>query len=379
MAKEKTLKGSMKMFGWLFGLLAMPLVTGCAVSLDRSIALPKAPILDEHKVSIAVLPFETVQKPVDLSDDPEAAPQKKDFDENIRNFEKKYFAARLVETLAKSPYVKEAYVSPVMTPSVDYIVKGSIIQSDGEDTKVSITLTRCCWSDAFTETFSMDLALSHFEKSDDPGSQLWVDPVNKIGEILEKAGAEQRNSIKQERILGYLGNGTSPAAPGPVSSKALRTVDKAAGWERSELLDRVSKMTLGFADELKPTYVDWQKKSTKLWEEKRQAQLQAGLNMFAALTSFGVGMAGASMGMTNLAQPMSNAFGLGVVGAMQSGREASIISQSMSRITGSFSEEVEPLTINLGNQVYTLTGSMDSRIAKVKEIVRSVILSELGQ
>ncbi len=144
----------------LSAVLALPLLTGCAVPLNKSIMQPQATVPASHKVTIAVLPFETIEQPVDPADEDKNRPQES-FDQNVRNFEKKFFAARLVETLAKSPWVKEAHVSPVITPSVDYLVRGGIIESDGEDTTVSITVSRCCWQDVHTETFSMALASSH--------------------------------------------------------------------------------------------------------------------------------------------------------------------------------------------------------------------------
>ena len=372
-------KGSKKVFGWLLGLLAMPLVTGCAVSLNKSIAMPKAPVAEARKVTVAVLPFETVEKAAEPSDDPEAAPPKKDYDENVRNFEKKYFAARLVETLAKSPYVKEAYVSPVISPSVDFVIKGGIIQSDGEDTKVTITFTRCCWKDADTDTFSIDLASKHFEQMPDPGSQLWIDPVNQLGSILEKMTPEELRSIEQERIAAYLEDSGKTKQSEATYVKARRVVNRAARLERTKLLSQFSNKNMEFAMPLAPTYAEWQRKSTKQFEEKRQKNLQTGLNILAAMTSFGAGMAGASMGIMTPSATLSSAVGLSVAGAMQNSREAKIIENSLSQETGSFGKEVEPLTIDLGSRVYTLTGSIENQLARFKQLVRSMVKSELNQ
>ena len=362
---------------WLGAVAALPLITGCAVPLNKSIVQPQSTVSESHKVTIAVLPFETVEQPVDPDADEDKNKPQESFDKNVRNFEKKYFAARLVETLAHSPWVKEAHVSPVITPSVDYLVRGGIIDSDGEDTTVSITVSRCCWQDIHTETYSMDLASSHFEEMADPGSQLWIDPVNKIGELIAKTTPQQRWSMEQERVSAYLKFGTGKTAQVPQSPKVLKTIQTAAGWERRELLGRVSKMALGFADGLRPTYTAWQQKSTKLHEEKRQKDIQTGLNVLAAMTSFGAGMASGSMGMMNHSQSLSYAFGMSVVGAMQSSEEAATIAEALSGFTGSFGEKVEPQTLKLGDQVYTLTGSIDAQIAQLRDIVRKEISAEI--
>lgn len=361
----------------LSAVMALPLLTGCAVPLNKSIVQPQATVLASQKVTIAVLPFETVVQPVDPDADEDKNNPQEPFDKNVRNFEKKYFAARLVETLSKSPWVKEAHVSPVITPSVDYLVRGGIIESDGEDTTVSITVSRCCWTDVHTETFSMDLASSHFEEMADPGSQLWIDPVNKIGEILAKVTPEQRRSIEQDRVSAYLATGTGKTVRAPGSPTVQNTVQTAAGWERHELLGRVSKMALGFADGLRPTYTAWQQKSTKLHEEKRQKDIQTGLNVLAAMTSLGAGMASASMGMTTHSQTLSYAFGMNVASAMQSSQEAATIAEALGGFTGSFGETVEPQTLKLGDQVYTLTGTIDAKIAQLRTIVRKKISAEI--
>lgn len=361
----------------LCGIMALPLLTGCAVPLNKSIMQPQATVPASQKVTVAVLPFETVEQPVDPNADDDKKKPQESFDKNVRNFEKKYFAARLVETLAKSPWVKEAHVSPVITPSVDYLVRGGIIESDGEDTTVSITVSRCCWQDVHTETFSMDLASSHFDEMADPGSQLWIDPVNKIGEILAKVTPDQRRSIEKERVSAYLATGTGKTAQAPQSPKVQNTVQTAAGWERRELLGRVSKMAFGFANGLRPTYVQWQQKSTKLHEEKRQKDIQTGLNVLAAMTTLGAGMASASMGVTSHSQTLSYAFGMNVASAMESSQEAAAIAEALGGFTGSFGDAVEPQTLKLGDQVYTLTGSIDTKIAQLRDIVRKEIIAEI--
>jgi hypothetical protein len=376
MAKTMFNRKFMNTTALLCAFVALPLLTGCAVPLNKTIAQPQATVPASQKVTIAVLPFETVEQRVELSADEDKNGPQATFDKNVRNFEKKYFAARLVETLAKSPWVQEVYISPVMTPSVDYLVKGGIIESDGEDTTVSITLTRCCWKDVHSETFSMDLASSHFEEMWDPGSQLWIDPVNKIGEILAKVTPDQQRIIEEERAASYLKNKGKPFSEAQLSPRVRKTIQTAAAWERAQLLGRVSKMTMGFADRLGPTYVMWQQKSTKQWEEKRQKDLQTAVSVFAALTSFGAGMASASMGVTSHSQALSYAFGMNVASAMESSQEAAIIAESLSQFAGSFGETVEPQTFQLGDQVYTLTGSMDARIAQLRDIVRKEIIAE---
>jgi hypothetical protein len=359
----------------LCAAVALPLLTGCAVPLNKLILQPKVTVSDSEKVTIAVLPFETVEQSIEPDSDEKNRLQES-FDINVRNFEKKYFAAQLVETLTRSPWVKEAYITRVVTPSIDYLIKGGIIESDGEDTTVAITVERCCWKDIHTETFSMDLASSHFDEMFDPGSQLWIDPVNKIGEIIAKVTSEQRRRIEDERTAAYLETGTGTKPPTPSSPRTRKTVQTAASWERAQLLGRISKMTRGFADGLRPTYIAWQQKSTKLHEEKRQKDLQTGLNVFAAMTTLGAGMASASMGVMSHSQTLSYAFSMSVTGAMQSSQEADTIAEALGGFTGSFGEGVEPQTLKLGDEVYTLTGSIDAQIAQLRDIVRKEIILE---
>src|SRR5439155_17981689 len=150
--------GLTRTYELLTGLLVLSFLAGCSVALDKTIVMPQAPIPDARKFTVAVLPFEHVA-PQPEPDEGRKPKTKEKEPENpkLQEFERQYFPARLAQTLRQSPWVKEAYVTPGVTPAVDFVVRGDITESDGEVTGITFTLARCCWTDVFTKAFRIDL------------------------------------------------------------------------------------------------------------------------------------------------------------------------------------------------------------------------------
>jgi len=366
--------GLTRTYELLAGLLMLSFLAGCSVALDKTILMPQASIPDARKVTVAVLPFEHVAPEPEPEEGRKPKPKEKEPDNpKLKEFERQYFPARLAQSLRQSPWVKEAYVTPGVTPAVDFVVRGDVTESDGEITGITFTLARCCWTDVFTKEFRIDLDSGEFKESKDPAQALWNSVANTFGRYFDGVTAEDISKLASGRTAMY---SQQPDGSINLTPKSSATIAKAAQWERENLLARISAMALSFESEVTPTYIKWQEKVTKIAEEKRMKDLKAGLSTLMAVASMGGGIYSATRGMGAVAGAMGLVAGANIVNAMRANDESKALDAAMKNMTNVFAVSLEPQTLELEGRVYKLTGDARSQMTQVKEIVRQVILAQ---
>jgi len=372
MITTKISSGFNRLNEFLGGLLVLSLLAGCSVALDKTIVMPQAPVPDSRKFTVAVLPFEHVAPELDPEEGRKPKTKAKEPENpKLQEFERQYFPARLAQTLRQSPWVKEAYVTPGVTPAADFVVRGDITESDGEITGITFTLARCCWTDVFTRAFRIDLDSDEFKESNDPAQALWNSAANALGRYFDSVTPEDMSKLASGRTAMY-----SQQADGSINltPKSSATIAKAAKWERENLLARISTMASAFESEVTPTYVKWQEKVTKIAEEKRMKDLQVGISTLMAVASMGGGIYAATRGAGAVAGVMGLVAGVNIVNAIRVNEESKALDAAIKNMTDVFAVGFEPQTMELEGRVYKLTGDARSQMTQVKEIVRQVIL-----
>lgn len=357
--------------------LVLLFLGGCSVALDKSIVRPQASVPESNRLTVAVLPFEHVRAQVEPEEGrsrSKAEKAKQEGNSQMEKFERNYFPASLVETLRQSPWVKQAYVAPAMTPTVDFIVRGSVTESDGEVTVISITLARCCWKDALTQTFRADLASSDFKEATDPSDMFWYSVVNALGRHFDTVSAEDRSKIVKERAAAYLEQTDKNVS---LTNRGIEIVQGAARWENENVLGRVSDMALTFTKEAKPKYIEWQKEATRLAEKKRDQNLKAGFSAALTVANFGLGMYAASQGFSGIAFTLAGGAGSSIVDLMASAKESASLGAAMKDMTNVFSVDLEPSSIKVGDRVYKLTGDAREQMKEARQILLAQIRAEL--
>jgi hypothetical protein len=307
-----TLKETIRAGKLVCCLFLMILLAGCSIALEKNILVPQNPIPESRKFTVAVLPFGHPAPGPDSEEKTRNRQEKPDNPE-MKSFERQYFPSRLVQTLRQSPWVREAYAVPGKTPSVDYTIRGDVKESDGEVTEVVVTVTRCCYHDVFSKSFRIDLSSSDFKEMTDPGSTLWNSIVNTVGRYFDTVTAEENSNMINDRSATYAQGAVKNVG---VTPRSLETLAKAARWERENLLARVSTMAISFADEITPIHVKWQEKVTKTAEEKRQKDLQTGVQTLMAITNVGLGMYASANGVGGLGSYFALAAGGNIMNAV---------------------------------------------------------------
>ena len=308
-----------------------------------------------HRITIAVLPLEV---PNIMKLKPEEA--------NLRRFEQKYFATRLVQTLRTSPWVQEAYLAPESTPSVDYVLSGDIKQGNGETTTVKLRLTRCCDAQVFARTFSADIRSKDFKQTDDPSQFFWNGVVNAIDTALGDAPATDFQRIHSERQVAYVG--TSSAT---LSTKGQSLVKSAAQVEREKLLQPITSLGITEADAATPAFQTWEKSSTELLEDQRSKSHQEwfnfGMMLFvAAAGGYSAGLSGETTMDPNTQMALDSMTQQNT----ELSEEQSKIADALKDLNIAFSSNAQTLTIDWDGRTYKLRGTLDGQLAELRRIVR---------
>jgi hypothetical protein len=326
-------------------------VTGCSASRHTLLA-PTQPVPDDSRVTIAVVPFTSTFK--------KDATQE---ERNLKQFESYFFTARLVDTLAASPFVAGAYVAPDSTPAVDYVVTGSIVESNGEDTKIRVSIARLGTKPTPPKLFTLDLSSSDYApNSPDPSTYFWISVANSILGDVAALDAQQRATMSEARLAQY--------APTGSSARARPLIDEAAGIERDRILKPITDLTLSQCRAATPAYVTWQRETTKLAEESRSKKTVATMGTVLAIA--GAAVAGMNQGMygaSPTSMQLTQNSHLMMLTSMREFDQAGDIDAKIAHLHSAFSTETSALTVTYDDAVYDLVGSPKDQMRQFRTIV----------
>jgi hypothetical protein len=262
-------------------LLALLLLTGCATgkfySYDSGLDKDDQPnITNNNKFTIAVTPFTLSDKIPENHQD-------------IAQFEKHFWANNIVQLLKKSPYVKNAYYSPTITPCPDYYINGIILLSDGENTEAEISVFVSDGTILYKDTYGYANNKNDFNDSEYLYKP-WYKFINKINKTLRETNYN-KDLLFQKKVNGYAG---TVVAPKKVNDKLEKMVDEASMYERDKLLSFSTHIVEETCDELKQQYIKWQKDSTLSAEQVRvKKNTSLAMSFVAAAAGAAVQSAGA--------------------------------------------------------------------------------------
>jgi len=332
---------------------------GCGISTRQSLRIPAQPVAEGSRVTIAVTPFR-IRNAAKLKPD----------DVKLKEFEQYYFAARLIETLRQSPAVRDAFLAPEKTPSTDYHVVGEIVESDGEDTRVVVTVARLGQAKALRpQPFHLDLSSSDFKRTD-PTQSLWIAVANGVLEQVESASPDDLRAVEAARLREYLGSDVS-------GGRATSLIQEAARIEQTELLRPITDLGIRQAQAATAAYATWQKETTKLAEESREKKTMATVGVMVSL--LGAAASGMNEGQFGGPTPASiqarqNAEQLMVASIMQAER-AGDIDAAIKTMRTSFAGNASELKVSFDQATYTLVGSPAEQMRQFRQVVRECVLT----
>lgn len=318
----------------------------------------------------------------------------------IRIAESSFFPYLLMETLQSSAAWGAVRVVPVGHNSVDVLVKGDILQSDGEVLIVMIDVVDSSGQQWFSKEYVQKASRYSYDKK----NQLRYEPFQNIYNRIANDLIQHRQSLSSKDLIElrlvselkfakdfspqlfsehltkdesgrYLIN-RLPAQNDPMLQRIKQI------RERDYLfVDTLQEHYASYVKEMKAPYKQWRSESyseviaMRKMKEKATNQKMVG----AAAIIAGIYGAGSSAGSARAASTVAVAGGAYVLkDAFERDADAQIHIEALQELGDSLEASIESHVIELEDRTVTLSGTVDNQYKQWKKILQDIYHSETG-
>jgi hypothetical protein len=375
------------------------LLTGCVSETVRSVdvsppqqataAVPEALLLD---VGVAVF---NANIPDDYDEQ-----IKEHIAPDVRRAEGNFIAYTLKTMLQSTGNWGAVRVVPRATNAVDVMVGGTILNSDGAQLQLEVTVIDASGKQWFTRRYE---SLSS-KYAYDPTVPAGIDPFQSIYKqiaddmqtfrlTLTEADVTRIHTVAEmvfardfapDAFSSYVASNKN----GQITIKRLPAPDDPMLGRIRKVREReyifVDTLDEYFAEyhrSMYPPYQAWRQATYEEAISYRQLEAQSRARMIAGIAAVGAGIAG-EFSNNSTAQTAGL---LGVVAgamtiksAIDKNAEAKIHSEVLQELGGSAEAEITPHTIELENETVRLTGTVDAQYTELRRILREIYYKELG-
>ena len=378
--------------------VAILIFSGCATYSSHKVGptpieQAKTEIPEEQLMDIGILVFETKElTPEDAKDEGTSA--------DIRKAETHFIPYHLKNTLHQSGHWGAIQVVPAETNSVDLLVKGKILESNGEDLVIEIDVVDATGNRWFKRKYSAEASAASYSGNKvgekDAYQNLYNTIANDLAKYKLKQGATEIKTIRTVSKLKFAREFAPDAFEGYLAQdKKGRLSVKRLPADNDPMMDRLLKIrereymyvdTLnqqydGFYNEMWPTYENWRKLNLTEREAmkkiKREAMTKQLLGALLVAGAVVAGSKGSNTGMV-LAPAMAIIGGQVFISGWNVSKEAEMHSAAIEELSESFGNEMQPVTMEFEGQQYELTGSAEEQFKRWKVLLRQIYFAETG-
>lgn len=383
-------------------VLLLVLIQGCGsmgptrdvddtVRLDKtSVELPEDQLLD-----VWIELFDPGQLPEDEEDAAGLSME-------IREAEARYLPEQLRATMEGTGYWGGVRLVPRNTAGSELLVRGTIMESDGEVLEVEIVAEDATGKVWLRRSYREEIEYTNYLQSRFLGNDAFQSLYNSIANDLAKLRADLKggetlrirrvaalrfaSDLAPDAFAGHLkADGDRyqlvrlPAAEDPMYHRvqAIRERDFL-------LIDTLNGHFDNFSREMEPPYTEWRKarseEAAKLRELEREAMKRKLLGVAAILGAIAIEASG--NGRNSGAGVLRDTLVLGGAYAFKTGMdkssETSIHRDAIIELDESFSTEAQPLVVEVEGETHKLTGSAEAQYAKWRALLKRIYESETG-
>ncbi len=374
------------------------LLTACATNSARKTAQTKivqaqTAIPEEELLDVGI----TVFKSAGLTEKKE---QQEGTNPDVRNAENHYIPYHLKNTLEQSGHWGMVRVTPLTSHAADVLVTGEILESNGENLTLNITVTdssgRVWLEKKYKATLSDSAYKNNLPGQKDPFQGIYNTIANDLARHMGELGPSQIKEIRTisklrfaqdfapEVFNPYLqkdkeGNYTInrlPADDDTMMERLLRIREREYMFE-----DTINEYYEGFYAEMWPPYENWRQlnltERIALAEQKRSALLRkaGGILMIAAAIAM---QAQGVHDSTILTGGLVIAGGQVFLSGVNISKQAKMNYEALQELGESFGKEMKPIVMEFEGKKYELKGSAEEQYKRWRELLREIYYTETG-
>jgi hypothetical protein len=318
----------------------------------------------------------------------------------IRKAESHFIPVHLQYTLQRSSHWGAVQVIPTEETSVDVVVKGEIIKSNGEELDLKVAVLDATGKEWFRRIYKADAETWSYEANEmgerDAFQDLYNAVANHMTEYMEGLSDEETLEIREISKLKFAANiAKNPYKAYLKKDKKGRITIKRLPADNDPMLGRVLQIRerdLMYVDVLNeyyetyyarmfPEYEAWRKadlterKSVRAIKKDAMVRKVAGILLMAA--AVGLGMSDVK-GTGALQATMAIVGGQVFVDGINISGETKIHAAAIQELSESFGSEMEPITMEFEGKKYELTGSAEEQYERWQELLRKIYEAETG-
>jgi hypothetical protein len=355
----------------------------------------KAEIPEDQLLDVGILVFESEE--LTPEDAKEAGTNSE-----IRKAENHFIPYHLKNTLHQSGHWGAIQVVPAETNSVDLLVKGKIIESNGERLILEIDVADATGNRWFKKKYSAEASANSYAANRPGEKDAYQDLYNAIANDMAKHKIKLSTAeIKTIRTVsklkfaqefapaafdGYLTadkNGRLrvnrlPADHDPMMDRLLKIREREYMY-----VDTLNQHYAGFYNAMWPSYNNWRELNltereaiSKIKREALAKQLLGALLIAGGIASGVSNRGGGNVGALEVGLIMAG--GAVFINGWNVSKEAQIHSAAIEELSESFGDEMQPITMEFEGKQYELTGSAVEQFKHWKELLHQIYLAETG-
>ena len=319
---------------------------------------------------------------------------------DIRKAERHFMPYHLKNTLQQTSHWGAVRVMPVETPDVDLLLRGEILESNGEHLVLRVEVIDAAGNTWFRKAYEEE-AKQSFYKENVPGEKdAFQDIYNAIANDMAAYKKElSQDEIREIRSISRLrfAAGFAPDAFGdylirdkeekftinrlpadddPMMARLLQVRDRDHMY-----VDTLNEYYDGFYNEMWPDYEEWRKanrtEQVALRKMKRDAYIRQGVG--ALMMAMAIALAA---GGVDNSYAIQEGLLLGGGAVMYSGinisKQAEIHRVAIQELSESFGNEMKPVVMEFQGKKYELTGSAEEQYRHWRELLREIYYEETG-
>jgi hypothetical protein len=386
-------------FKILVGLsVILVFLTGCASYQAQKVG--PTPIMraqqeipEDQLMDVGILAFKSEELSEEQAED-------EGTNNDIRKAESHFIPYHLKNTLQQSGQWGAVQVIPIATDSVDLIVNGEILESNGQNLGLRIGVVDATGKRWFNKNYKAEAAQSAYG-GNRPGEKdafqdIYNAIANDMAEFKMKLSAEQIGKIRTisklkyarefapDAYKGYLAEGKNkkiaikrlPADDDPMMDRLLKIREREYMY-----VDTLNEQYDGYYNEMWPSYENWrqinmtERRAIKEIKKKALTRQIIGALLVAGAIAAGSGNSGNMMAIQT---GMVLVGGQVIMDGFNISKESEIHEAAIQELSQSFSGEMKPVVMEFEGKQYELTGSAEEQFQQWRELLRKIYYAETG-
>ena len=377
-------------------LLALSLLTGCVTETVKSTSVPvldapETPVPDAELLDVGVVILDPGISSVE--DEEQVYPE-------VRRAEATFMATELADVLTEQGGWGAVRVVPDERQFSDLLVRGTILQSDGEALELKIRVSDArgtVWLDKrYTGITSRYAYEQGTRTKQDPFLSVYRMIANDMLAAFQRLPAEERTTIRRVAEMRFARDFASGAfadylnedPSGQVTLRRLPSEEdpmlaRVRGLRQRHyvFVDTLQGHYTGFSDDMYAPYQEWRKASYEETVALRELESEAKREMIAGGAAILAGIVAQSSG----SRMTRSAGAIGVVGGgallkrgLEKRAESNIHSLALEELGQSLDAEITPRVIELEDRTVRLTGNVEDQYDQWRELLADIYAAELA-